>query len=384
MAKKLRIGLSLFFNNETNSGIVNYIYNILAALNTLPESKKPGVVLLHNNTAPVNYIRSLGYPHLKLLQFKEGPSKRYLKFLNNALIKFTGKNYFKHIKYYRKFDVLYPYFEMIDQRIKDFPNKVHWLVDFNNLAFPQHYADNGKFMEKYQQELVSKNEKVILSSFTLKNELEIYYPNYRNKISVVPFASYISMESTNENEVLKKYNVSKNKFFMSPNQFWEHKNQVVVIEAIIMLRELLLEKNFKILLTGSKEVNRGKGKYAEVLMEKIKEHKIEELVIFCGVLERNEQLILMQNSLALIQPSLYEGWSTLVEEAKALSKFIILSDLPVHREQINANVSFFDPKNSKQLTSIMEREIASPTKICQINYSENIKEFASRILDALS
>ena len=41
----------------------------------------------------------------------------------------------------------------------------------------------------------------------------------------------------------------------------------------------------------------------------------------------------MRQSVAVLQPSLFEGWSTTVEEAKSIGKTILLSDIPVHREQ---------------------------------------------------
>lgn len=42
---------------------------------------------------------------------------------------------------------------------------------------------------------------------------------------------------------------------------------------------------------------------------------------------------LMKHAIAIINPSLFEGGSTTVEEAKSLLKVIILSGIPVHREQ---------------------------------------------------
>ena len=38
-----------------------------------------------------------------------------------------------------------------------------------------------------------------------------------------------------------------------------------------------------------------------------------------------------------MQPSLCEGWGTVLEDAKVLDKAVLLSDIPVHREQKNEN-----------------------------------------------
>ena len=40
--------------------------------------------------------------------------------------------------------------------------------------------------------------------------------------------------------------------------------------------------------------------------------------------------------------------------AKSMNKSLILSGRPVHREQINKNVRFFDPLNEMQLAQILE------------------------------
>ncbi|MBM7353838.1 glycosyltransferase involved in cell wall biosynthesis [Lelliottia amnigena] len=52
-----------------------------------------------------------------------------------------------------------------------------------------------------------------------------------------------------------------------------------------------------------------------------------------GLIDRDELNYLMKGSIAVINPSRFEGWSTTVEEAKYLGKRLILSDIPVHHEQ---------------------------------------------------
>jgi glycosyltransferase involved in cell wall biosynthesis len=53
---------------------------------------------------------------------------------------------------------------------------------------------------------------------------------------------------------------------------------------------------------------------------------------------------------ALINPSLFEGWSTTVEEAKSLGKRIILSNIRVHLEQNPPGGLFFDPNDPNDLS----------------------------------
>ena len=52
-----------------------------------------------------------------------------------------------------------------------------------------------------------------------------------------------------------------------------------------------------------------------------------------GLVPYDHLSVLSREAVALINPSHFEGWSTTVEEAKSMGKAIILSDIPVHREQ---------------------------------------------------
>ena len=79
----------------------------------------------------------------------------------------------------------------------------------------------------------------------------------------------------------------------------------------------------------------------------------------------------------LFSPSLFEGWSTVVEDAKACNKHIILSDLPVHYEQVSENCDFFERTNEQQLAMLLHKLLKnSPNESSSKSYDENIKKFA--------
>jgi glycosyltransferase involved in cell wall biosynthesis len=384
MAKKFTIGINCFFDNQSNSGIVNYIFNILAALKTLPDDEKPAIVLFYSLNAPLDYLRSVDYPFIDYVLFRPDPSNLLMR-KGNALIRRIFKtDLYKKLSYFSKIDSLYPYFDLHDRDFAQFKNKIYWLVDFNNRAFPQHYDDKGIAQQQVQQKITSTNNKVVLSSNALFNELKMYYPDYKCDIRLLRFASSLPEISGNDVAIAtQKFNVDV-PYFMSPNQLWEHKNQVVVLDALNIIRNNEPALKFKVLFSGSLEVNRGKGLYIDLLRKKIEENNLEDFVSFLGVVDRSQQLALMKGSLALIQPSLYEGWSTLVEEAKALNKFIILSDLPVHQEQIDVNVAFFDPFDAGKLADEMIRQLKSPVKEIMVDYSKNVSNYGKELLHVLT
>jgi hypothetical protein len=70
-----------------------------------------------------------------------------------------------------------------------------------------------------------------------------------------------------------------------------------------------------------------------------------------GFITRSEQLCVMKYAKFLIQPSLFEGWGTVVEDGKRLGKNMILSDISVHKEQMNKHCILFEHDNAESLVS---------------------------------
>lgn len=85
---------------------------------------------------------------------------------------------------------------------------------------------------------------------------------------------------------------------------------------------------------------------------------VSKYVTLLGFIGRLEQIIIMKNAEFVIQPSLFEGWGTVVEDAKILDKTILLSDIPVHREQKNEKCILFNPSDPDELVSLIEQENA--------------------------
>ena len=89
---------------------------------------------------------------------------------------------------------------------------------------------------------------------------------------------------------------------------------------------------------------------------------------------------LIYYSSAVINPSLFEGWSSTVEQAKAYNKKIILSDISVHREQKPKYSYFFHPKNFLILSKILIKINSSKktlTKNIKLNLKKNIENYTN-------
>lgn len=90
------------------------------------------------------------------------------------------------------------------------------------------------------------------------------------------------------------------------------------------------------------------------LLRLVAESGLHEQVIFLGLVPIDHVKALMRQAVCVLNPSLFEGWSSTVEEAKSLGKRLLLSDLPVHREQNPPGALFFDPQDPRDLALKLE------------------------------
>ena len=61
----------------------------------------------------------------------------------------------------------------------------------------------------------------------------------------------------------------------------------------------------------------------------------------------------MKHAQAVLQPSLFEGWITVIEDAKSLQAPVVASNIPVNIEQLGPNGVYFDPHDDKKLAELL-------------------------------
>jgi glycosyltransferase involved in cell wall biosynthesis len=109
-----------------------------------------------------------------------------------------------------------------------------------------------------------------------------------------------------------------------------------------------------VVLTGHIHDNRN-PEYSDIILQTIHKYGIAQQVYLLGLIPKLHQIQLLRRSLCVIQPSLFEGWSTLVEDARCFGKHLILSDLPVNLEQDPPNGQFFDRHSPESLADLMQK-----------------------------
>jgi glycosyltransferase involved in cell wall biosynthesis len=199
---------------------------------------------------------------------------------------------------------------------------------------------------------IENSDLVIVSSEDAHNDLRTFAPEHASKARVLHFVAQLSPAAhgtANAGEIEAKYGF-RGKFFYIPNQFWKHKNHKVVFEAVRILKER--HREILVLCSGQLEDFRNVGHIRD-LRDYLDQYALGENIRLLGLIDFADLGYLMRNCISVINPSFFEGWSTTVEEAKTLGKNLILSDIPVHREQAPPKSCYFDPRDPEALAAIL-------------------------------
>ena len=228
---------------------------------------------------------------------------------------------------------------------------IAWIPDFQELTFPGFFS---------RRELASRRRNAIRSgrhATTVLLSSESSRADFKKSgvkganISVLPFVATVPPEKDllPREQLIGKFGLA-DKYFHLPNQFWIHKNHSVVLRALGVLREQ--GKTVQVIATGNTNDPRQPAHFS-ALMESAGKLRIGDLFKPLGVVPYQDLMSLMRHAVAVINPSKFEGWSTTVEEAKSMGKTILLSDIPVHREQAPERSVFFTMDDTKLLASKM-------------------------------
>lgn len=377
MVKRKRIALIYRFNYDFSAGVVIYIQNLIKGFKLLDDVFRPEITIIYSKGTPIQEIKEIEYPYINFYLYKPLRQTLFSKVINRLSEICLNTKIWKRYSFPRKVDIIYPFFDCPETvSVKE---RCYWKPDFQEMYYPEYVSTIEYEYVISNMKKIAENERynLVVSSEDSLNDYKKFFGPYKNSTSVLRFVSIIPDLSTLDTEsLLKKYDIDKT-YFMVSNQFWPHKNHLLVLQAINLLKEL--HHDFVIVFTGKQSSYRDE-QYFSKLQVYINENNLKEYVKFIGFIPREEQLILMKNSLAVIQPSMFEGWSTIIEDCKALNQFVIASDLSVNFEQIQENCIFFDRYSAEALAKHLDGFLKTSPVIKPIDYTMNIDQFKNDLI----
>jgi glycosyltransferase involved in cell wall biosynthesis len=194
------------------------------------------------------------------------------------------------------------------------------------------------------EQAVKKADRILVPAVTIQQTISRYYPKVKDKILVTPEG--IDQNFLNQKKSAAASTVSsseKNKKLLYVGSLYPHKNIRVVINALKKL------PNFTLLIVGTRNV------FQDQVRDYTRYHGLESKVQFLGYVPDSELVLLYRQSLALVQPSLSEGFGLTGVEAMAAGLPVIASDIPLFHEVYKDGAVYFNPQESDDFIRAVHR-----------------------------
>ena len=239
-----------------------------------------------------------------------------------------------------------------------------WIPDFQSRHHPELFLPTVVEAERRRAQLwLRDSDGLVVSSKSARDDAVAFYGADPQRVHVLHFAPRMDAAALSDVAVrdaaLARHGIARPYFFL-PNQYWKHKNHGLVLQAMALLRDRGVALPL-VVSTGKTEDLRDPGYYPEFEAQRLR-LRLKDAYRTLGVIPRADMLVLLAHSLAVINPSRFEGWSTGVEEAKALGKALLVSDIAVHREQVAdlADAGVFGTDDAATLADLMaQRQTAA-------------------------
>lgn len=195
---------------------------------------------------------------------------------------------------------------------------------------------------------------VLTNSSSLQEEMHSFYKVSKEKTRKIPFWTNI----TNYRDYDAHFNISKNETFLNigcPGRLLANKNHALVIESVCHLKKNHT-KPIRLYLAGE-------GTYKTKLETLVKKLKLDNEVVFLGLLNVHEMTAFYEAMDVVVLPSFHEAFGLVFIEAIALgtpvlvsSQFGALSFIESKKDLINMT---FNPKSIDDLIEKLEPYLKS-------------------------
>ena len=262
--------------------------------------------------------------------------------------------------------------------------------DLQEYHFPEYFSFKEKVHRKINNQIAVKDSEHIICSFEhVKNDIVKYLKVKPEKVSVCPppFADnwFLNKNESVWNTLQIKYKIEK-KYLLYPAATWEHKNHLILLEAVKKIRNEGLE--FELVCTGNKTV------YYSTIVKRIEELNLSQAVHFLGIVPEEDLISLYKNSSLVVIPTLYEAGSGPLYEAMRYGVPVICSNVTSLHDTVGNNEFLFDPMNVNNLIEKIKKGLTDENYrrkniensklrmdyFSKINYSEKFIQVYDKIL----
>lgn len=353
-----RVGVPVMGNFAWMGGVI-YVHNLVKANAALPgkQQLKLFLIVQSGRGGELHFFKPL-YPLLHGIVIEGMPQLD-----PEAPAELPVHHVAQWVDIVRHVDVYYPLDANLDLHGERHPPALFWIPDFQHLHCPWFFSPEViDQRNRAYARIVKEDQGVVFSSQEALNDFRLHFPESLAHTWLLRFCTIVNPEwfAGDPPAVQRKHNLP-DRFILCANQLWKHKDHATLLRCMAILAAR--GQGTTLVCTGQ-TMDEGFGEYFSELTGLREELGLTDSVRFLGSIPRADQIQLMRRCLAIAQPSLFEGWSTVVEDAKALGKALVLSDIAVHREQAPARAEFFragDPEDmARAMAATLESAVPGP------------------------
>lgn len=200
------------------------------------------------------------------------------------------------------------------------PNTILTMHDVQYLSFPENFSRiRLAYLRKVVPSSLNQAKVITTPSSYVRDRLISQFNLPVEKVRVVRHGvdSAIGRDSTNEAELRQRFRLESKKVIFLPAITHPHKNHKFLLQ---LMKLHWTDKDLVLVCAG------GKGRAEEEFMREIRRLNLDDRVMRMGRVSDSDRDGLMKLSLALVFPSLYEGFGAPVIEAMIVGTPVIASN----------------------------------------------------------
>ncbi len=203
---------------------------------------------------------------------------------------------------------------------------------------------------------IHRSKIILVPANTIRNTIDSYYPGTRQKIFVTTEGADLRIKKSDSSRSKRKKDQ-----LLYVGSLYPHKNVEIILQALKSLPD------HRLVIVGARNA------FRDALEKRVKDEHLEDVVQFAGYVSDSQLAKLYQESRALIQPSLSEGFGLTGLEALQLGTPVIASDIPIFHEIYQDLALYFDPHDPAALVGALR---APTPQVDEVHKKEVLNQYS--------
>ena len=283
--------------------------------------------------------------------------------------------------------ILFSPFGHFDYAASNYSRIVSIIYDQQHKDLPFLFsAKEIKDRDFHYSNIVNVSTKIITISNFSKERIHHFFDIEDDNVKVIHLPPQITKNKYTLAPILRNSQahlslnqaIKNNKFFFIPANFWDHKNHKTLLVAINMFTKINQDISF--IFSGKFTSSYQKKEFDDFL----RFNNLKKRVFMLDYISSDRMILLYSKCLAVISPSLYEGFGMTLVEAKFFCKVAIVSNIDAHKEIADPTITlFFDPRDPKDILEKLIFYLHSDKKNYNFSDTINPKEIYQKYINEI-